>query len=355
MNWRFNWLSYLLRGLLAMALGGVLLWLWNRSVSLDQVMTYLHHTHLESVVMAWVCFVLAIFLRSCRWRLLLKPIASLGPQTSFELYLSGQLLNFLTPFRLGELAKGYFLRLRNGVPISTSLPAIITDRVFDFLAVFGFVALAPWLAGARADPQLVEWVLVTGLVGLVMVSVVYALLLWRVDLLTRLTHPLLRLLPARLPQRAEVLLHAVITGLDAIRQGRRYAARLLALSLGASACEGLMYLLVFLSLGENISYPFALLGSALLALSLMLPMPPGQVGSLEFYGLAVFSGLLGLSQDVVGAAFIIVHAITAVALLVWGGLSTVALVLTGRAMRSRRISPKSVNPPIPGIADSIAE
>jgi glycosyltransferase 2 family protein len=100
--------------------------IWN---SILKVNTYLY----------FITFVLLIFiyiLKSLRWKLLLRIQ---GIQYSFLncliVFFSANFIAFITPGRVGEIAKAFYLKRDTNVPFSKALPTVLLDRFFDIYAL----------------------------------------------------------------------------------------------------------------------------------------------------------------------------------------------------------------------------
>jgi hypothetical protein len=74
-----------------------------------------------------------------------------------------------------------------------------------------------------------------------------------------------------------------------------------------------------------------LYGYTFFNLAFILPTPPGQVGSNEFIGLLIFSGLFGVDRSGVGAMFLFSHPWTAMLMTVSGLICLSAMGLTLRS------------------------
>ena len=107
---------------------------------------YLQLQNLDITAFLWACFLILIvyILKSLRWKLLLN-----GQQIRYSFYnallafTSSNFIAFITPGRLGEFAKIFYLKNDRNVPFSKSLPNVITDRLFDVyvLLFFGFFGI----------------------------------------------------------------------------------------------------------------------------------------------------------------------------------------------------------------------
>ena len=74
-------------------------------------------------------------LRALRWRLYLRRLGVDSPMGESALvFLSGFAMG-VTPGKMGEVVKAYYLRERRGTPYETSIPAVVAERANDMLAV----------------------------------------------------------------------------------------------------------------------------------------------------------------------------------------------------------------------------
>lgn len=84
-------------------------------------------------------------LRCWRWEIYLRALGVRLPgRLSLGLYFSAYVM-VITPGKLGEVFKAGILRERFGVPLALGLPAVLAERVYDFLAVVLLAGLG-WLS-----------------------------------------------------------------------------------------------------------------------------------------------------------------------------------------------------------------
>lgn len=98
---------------------------------------------------SWIYFVIALlltvfgnyFLRLVKWHWLMLR---LGVRISFAdnalIFIAG-LAMVISPFKAGELLKPYLVRERTGVPMATTIPALIAERLTDGLAALMLAAI----------------------------------------------------------------------------------------------------------------------------------------------------------------------------------------------------------------------
>lgn len=108
---------------------------------------------LQKVTIGWLIFSAMILtgvylLKSLRWKVLLQR---LGIRYSYKnallAFTSANFIAFVTPGRLGEVAKSVYVKNDVNQPISFTLPTVILDRIFDvytllFFAMYGILKYA---------------------------------------------------------------------------------------------------------------------------------------------------------------------------------------------------------------------
>ncbi|MYC28552.1 MAG: flippase-like domain-containing protein [Chloroflexi bacterium] len=118
-----------------------------------------------SLLLAVGLALLNYLLRFLRWAYYLKILAVSVPlRLSILIFLTGLAMT-ITPGKLGELLKCYLLRDQAGIPVSTSAPAVLMERITDLVAI-GVMALV----GLALLPAFVSAILVAVVAGLVLVA-----------------------------------------------------------------------------------------------------------------------------------------------------------------------------------------
>src|SRR3989442_13562084 len=81
------------------------------------------------------------FCRFFKWQYYLKRLdVKISWIKSLLIFLSG-LSMAITPGKVGELLKSYFLKRATGVPISRTSPIIVAERLTDGIAMLGLAAI----------------------------------------------------------------------------------------------------------------------------------------------------------------------------------------------------------------------
>lgn len=250
------------------------------------------------LLLVGVLYLASSAIRGLRWRFLLNPGNQVDILKTLELYQIAAFLNFLLPVRSGEAARSISLKRLTATPISKSLPTVAVDRTLDVIAALIILALAPLLVMAMDLPLWLLW-------SVAIVVLLVLLLLF--GLAQRQRASTIGFLQKMLGSRLEGFVTGLIDGLLAGMSRPTLFLPALLLTILAALCDGLLLLLAFTTIGFPISFGTALFGYTVYQLCAILPLPPGQIGSNQAFGLLVFAGLLHLSADNVVAMSLFSH------------------------------------------------
>jgi uncharacterized membrane protein YbhN (UPF0104 family) len=111
-------------------------------------------------------------------------------------------------------------------------------------------------------------------------------------------------------------------------------------------CDGLFALFSFWTVGlHTMSFGSAIFGYTVFNMFMILPSPPGQVGSNELYGTLVFGELLGFDKKGVLAMFVFSHPMTALLMATLGFICLASLGLKiSSVLKSSDEKPKGEQP-----------
>ena len=305
-------------------LGVVLLATWLWIVDLDAVAATLQTAQWGFVILAAGVALISSGIRALRWRLILRPIATVPRVDVWLITLASSLINFVIPIRSGEIARSLFLKQRDKVPISASLPTVAVDRSLDMLAILSIGAIGV-LSGIRLGGSL-SIVLVIG-AGLFLGFATFVILaiFWRERLLTVAEWAVPGIIGEDLRSRMLGILNGLMEGFTAIGRQPRSLVPLIAMSFAAILLDAGVIFLLFLSVGHPIHPLVALTGYALFALTFIVPGAPGYIGSMEAFGSLVFGAALGIPQAASASVVLMFHALSALILGIFGGIAIWAL------------------------------
>jgi len=272
--------------------------------------TVLSDVHLNGLSLVWRDFSLHLLwlpvyfltlvsmhvFRVWRWKPLLEPVVRVDIWTLNRVSSVGFLAMFLLPVRLGELVRPALLSTEVQVRRSPALATVVVERTVDGVLVAGFLAIAlVFLPRANLESYTeLRWA--TYLALLLFAALVALLILVFVfrRRIAGIAHVLAPKISGRRVGRAVAgVLDRFLQGLAIFPDWKNFL-KFLAGSLGywGSNCTGL-YLLAH---GFDLGIPFAAAVAmmATIVVGMMIPNPPGNVGTfwffllkpLELYGLA---------------------------------------------------------------------
>jgi glycosyltransferase 2 family protein len=137
MNWQKS-----IQFILLLAIGVVLIYFSIHKLSITSLFETIAHGNFIVVIPVFIVSVFGYYIRSLRWRLLLKSVHQPVPASHLFACLSmGYAVNFATP-RLGEIARCLTLKKVSEVPIEQSLMSVIVERLIDVITLLILVLLS---------------------------------------------------------------------------------------------------------------------------------------------------------------------------------------------------------------------
>jgi uncharacterized membrane protein YbhN (UPF0104 family) len=141
--------------------GFVLLWVVLRDLQWDAFFVLLKTIPFWKYLVGLAVLCLVYALKSLRWHLLNR---SFGIKTTWKtaliFYLSAGFLSVITPGRLGEFAKIYFLKRKYQISIASATSSVFLDRIWDVLVLSFAAGISVVILLAHPGANLVGLVLI---------------------------------------------------------------------------------------------------------------------------------------------------------------------------------------------------
>ena len=224
-------------------------------------------------------YLVALWLRGLRWRLVLRGTADLSTNDATALVVIGYAANNVLPVRIGELVRAQLLHDRHGADRLAGLGTIVVERVLDGLVLALFLVGTIALAGGNDVLRVLAAAMAAGFVvlslGLLALGPAVARnperLAW-----------LLGAVPARLRPRAQLWAERLVRGMTGVRGTGAWSA-VVALTAASWAAEAAMYWLVGIGFGLELD-PLLYLGVCGAAnLAIAVPSTSGGIGPFEYF------------------------------------------------------------------------
>lgn len=318
--------------ILSLSIGAAFTWLTLRDWPLQQIaedarieglrlVTRTFDVHLAWLPAYFLTLVSMHVFRVWRWRPLLKPVTEVDIWTLNRVSSVGFLAMFLLPFRLGELVRPALLSSEIGVRRSPALATVVVERTVDGVLVAGFLSIALLFMPRSNLESYAELRIATHLALLLFAGLVGLLVLvfaFRRVLVRHAGTVLPRLSGRRVGGILAGILERFLQGLAIFPDWRNFLL-FLGGSLGywGSNCTGLF--LLARGFGLDIPFTAAVAMMATIVVGMMIPNPPGNVGTFWFFLLKPLE-LYGLSGRPTAVAFAFtVYGMQLLQLLLFGG------------------------------------
>ena len=293
----------------------------------------LTQVNLASLVPAVALFLVAGWIRSVRWRLLL-PDGAASTAVLFRALMVGFSVNNLLPARLGEIARAYLLKRWRNVALAVTAASLVAERILDGLALVGLLLLA--LVMLPSAPNYL-WALGC-VVGAAFggVALLIAIVVWRPTVLDCVSRYLGRRLAPRINARLIGIAADLNVGFRPLRRRPRLVV-VLGLSLAGWAAELGVYYIVMTGFRMPGSLALAFASGAAANFATLVPSSPGYVGTFDGVLVKVLGDSATISTELAAAYAIVVHAVLFVPVIVLGSVILWrANVSVGEIARQRR-------------------
>ncbi len=291
-------------------LGLVSLLIWINLVNVSEVMSSFRNLDMTYIIIGIISYIMAYFIRSLRWQLLLKTIVTISKFKAFIFLMGGQFANYLVPLRTGELLKCYFVRKFTGIRMSQVMPSVFLDKVFDTSGIILILLLLPLLP-IQMSPYLNYLVILIVIVTVLGIALLFSVMMNR-ELSLKFINKLLFIFPASWKSRMNGIIEHFVDGLVNFKKYRKLVAPVFLLSILAILFDSLFFYSLFLAFNKDVNYFYILFGYTLIYLSYIVPHPPAQVGSNELLMVLIFAIGFGMNREIVSGIMVFSHIITGI-------------------------------------------
>jgi uncharacterized protein (TIRG00374 family) len=364
-----------IQAILGLAVGLAILGVWLYAIGFQDILSTLRTVAPVPALVAVLAWVTSMVLRSWKWHILLRMLdpvhqiehaevsaQEIGFRTSGRVYWVSSFLNVIFPFRVGELARSLLLKQLANLPVSASLPTVLVDRLYSIAAILLgllFLPLAPFQLQTSAGTRglwipSVRWGIgIVAALFLCTLGILYLLRHQKVGML-RLARHMLFMLPEQWVERILGFVGTMIDSMRFVRPDTRRrrvphragatwsALGLLAWSLTVLLADAAKDHFVLRAFGLNVPLTTCFLGVCLTNLAFILPSPPGNIGSNQWYATLVYSSGFGYDASRVAGGALFGHAMTTMVVAIGGALALSGLGIN--LAESLRISQGSALP-----------
>jgi uncharacterized protein (TIRG00374 family) len=321
------------KSIIGLAISTLCIFLVLHQVKAQHVIEALRSADFIWLLPASLCYLGQIWLRSCRWRLLLAAVQKIPLADSFHVYAIGNMANMLMPIRAGDLIRAMLVGgVERNLSRTSAMASVVSERILD---AFSLVLLLTFCIIAYPLPHWVK-VSVWWLSGLAGVALIVILMLKRWEgVLLKWVALLDRYAPFRFKGIMNPLVANFTMGFSKLARDRDY------LSVGIETLaiwliQGLavyFFLLAFnLVALYHLGFSEAMVVLAITALGVAVPSAPGFVGTFDLMGVLAL-GFFGVPKSLALSFAIMLHAGTLVVAVLAGFYSLKAESLTWSSIK----------------------
>ncbi len=264
---------------------------------------------------AFLVYISSFIVRAWRWRYLLEHKKIVSIRSLFSVLMMGFMANQILPARLGEVARGFCLGIKEKISKSLALGTIFLERLWDGLTLLLFLSVILLVFPLTSSP-LFKRINFLGALIFVSMLIFIVLLTYKKETSLKLLRTVLFFLPEKYMHKIIHVLDLFIDGFKVLRQ-KKHLIMVTLTSIGVWAIEILAYYI--LSKAFHIQVPIYGIALVLILINVgvMIPSSPGYVGTFEVFcimGLAFF----GVSEETAFGYSIILHAMMSIPIIILG-------------------------------------
>lgn len=271
------------RLLIGVSISAVFLAVTLRNIDLGKAAEAIGRSAPAWLAAALVVVLIDLCLRALRWHLLLLNVEDVATKPPYRLafgYLTlGFAANFVLPARLGDVGRAVLAADTFKAPRLSIFGTILIERVSDGLTFLTLAILSSLVVASAFELRSLTVYAIALAVGGVLVAAVGWFAISRSALAS-----------TRVATIIAGLVRRVSAGAGAFRH-RRSAASFLGLTAALATTATLVAWCVLQAVGVNLSPIQTVLFLSGIALSLAIPAAPGAIGTYEFVGVAIITGL----------------------------------------------------------------
>jgi glycosyltransferase 2 family protein len=291
------------------------LFLSFRSITLEDLYLVLINVKWVWAFCGLITGVFVHIFKTLRWRGLLgKPGKNLLFRSIFGTLMIGQMLNLVTPTRLGDISRAYQLG-GLGPGRSFVLGTVLIEKILD---MFGFAVLFVLMVFLFPLPG---WLKNSGIVFIAVVavaSVIFFFVINNIDAFKNVTDRILHIFPVKIYGIVSPFIKKMIDSLSSLEK-KEDLAPLIMLTTIIWGISVLVNWLIMLSLGIHLPWTAAVLLLLGLQAGISLPSVPGRIGVFEYICVLILT-LFGLDKTTALGFGILLHLTIFVPIILSGGI-----------------------------------
>lgn len=306
------------------ALTVLFLWLFLRNANLAEVGGILRRTRIEWVIVGFAVNVLALLLRTIRWRTLLDPDDPPPFYPTFFANTVGYMLSTVLPIRAADVARPALLARRTSHRFSGALGTVLTERVLDLssiLLLFVYFAFRRWNEFSH-DRSIAAWFYIVraGAIASLVILLALAFLIFGLfffrGFVRRMHEGLGRLLPQRFRESWMHFFDTFVETLEIVNH-RAAFVKIVLCTIGVWACLTSQFWFATKAVDHPLPFDSSFFVTGVTTVGLAIPTP-GGIGGFHKACQLVLTRFYRFTIDASVAVAVLFHIIGTLPVLVMG-------------------------------------
>ncbi|MBG0768303.1 lysylphosphatidylglycerol synthase transmembrane domain-containing protein [Methanococcus maripaludis] len=248
----------------------ILYWIFSK-IDFYLLVSSIKNTNLIWFFIAFSCFYASVFLKSIRWKLLLKDAEiNIDLKDSFLIFYLSMFANSVVPAKIGDVYRSYLLKQKNNAPISLSFATVFVERIFDLMTMIPLLLIFGIISFNANIPLEVFMALKYG-IALIILLIVFTLIFLKLNakVMAKINNKLIKNIFTNFEK-----------GIRTLKV--RSIPKLFLLSLISWITEGFTIYFIFLSIGLNFDVLFSIFTDLSSSLLTAIPFTPSGLGIVEY-------------------------------------------------------------------------
>ncbi len=129
------------------------------NINIEETIQNLLKANLFYIAISVLISLFSLFIRSIRWKLFIEQLkGKISIKQTYFYFLAAFFPSLTTPGRIGEFLKVFFIS--DILSFSKSFASVLSDRIYDIFALFGFAFLSSFLVVSILSKTLIEpWII----------------------------------------------------------------------------------------------------------------------------------------------------------------------------------------------------
>ncbi len=272
-----------------------------RKIDFRALLDALRSVHYIFLIPAVAGQLFCFFLKGSGWRFLLLPAKkSIRVTSTTTILVIGLMVNNILPAKMGELARGYFMGEKEGLPKTLCLSTVLVEHLLDILVLTAFlIVLLPYVS-------LPSWLRTGGMLvggsGVGIIVFLFLMVRHEEKFLAWAERGLVRL-PLNAGKKIHSILGSAVQGIRVVNG--RYIFYALASIASMWITVFTVTYLIFAACGLFLPFRAAIMAVVFTAFGKIIPSSPGAIGTFHFLVILVLMSFDVSKEAALGAAIIL--------------------------------------------------